>query len=123
MVNSSLVKRRLNTISIFNPFDGEPTYDKICNAHAQSLNLHFTWIIVVKTPALDVVLGQLCISEELHGFRNKVHIVPVKLLQLKVNHTNLNLEDGKLMAYASQLHMACKTVVRQLSQKKNEAVT
>ena len=48
-----------------------------------------TWIIIVQTPCLDVVLGQLSVSQQLHGVRHQHHIVPGKLLQLQVHPAHL----------------------------------
>ena len=49
----------------------------------------YTWIIIVQTPCLDVVLGQLSVSQQLYGVRHQLHIVLGKLLKLQVHPANL----------------------------------
>ena len=60
VVRISLVRRRLNTISIFKPCVGN---SKAINYFFPKIYADGTWIIVVKTPCLYVVLSKLCISE------------------------------------------------------------
>ena len=47
-------------------------------------------MIVVEAPCLDVVLGQLGVGQQLHGVRHQLHVVPGKLLQLKVHAAHLS---------------------------------
>ena len=49
----------------------------------------YAWIIVVKAPCLDVVLGQLRVGQQLHCVRHQLHVVPGKLLQLQVHPAHL----------------------------------
>ena len=88
MVRSSLVNRRLNTISIFNPFadDAKDFFFRLLITILYSIG---TWIIVIKAPCLDVVLGQLGVSQQLHGVGHQLHIALGKLLQLQVHSANL----------------------------------
>ena len=50
-----------------------------------------TWLIVVQTPGLDVVLGQLGVGEEQHGGRDQLHVVLIKLLQLQLHSAHLTI--------------------------------
>ena len=49
-----------------------------------------TWLIVVQTPGLDVVLGQLGVGQQQHGGGHQLHVVLIKLLQLQVHPANLS---------------------------------
>ena len=84
MVRSSLVNRRLNTISIFNPFadDAKDFFFRLLITILYSIG---TWIIVIKAPCLDVVLGQLGVSQQLHGVGHQLHVVTGKLVQLEIH--------------------------------------
>ena len=54
------MRRLLNTISIFKPLDGISLNKKtVTDVHEEEKYILITWIIVVKAPCLDVVLGQL----------------------------------------------------------------
>ena len=90
MVSSSLVRRRLNTITIFNPLDGEPKFF-LPHRQIQIVECLITWIIVVEAPCLDVVLGQLGVSQQLHGVGHQLHVVLIKLLQLQVHPAHLGI--------------------------------
>ena len=48
-----------------------------------------TWLIVVQTPGLDVVLGQLGVGQQLNGVGHQLHVVLIKLLQLQVHPAHL----------------------------------
>ena len=50
-----------------------------------------TWLIVVQTPGLDVVLGQLGVGQQLHGVGHQLHVVLIKLLQLQVHPAYLGI--------------------------------
>ena len=50
-----------------------------------------TWLIVVQTPGLDVVLGQLGVGEKQHGGGHQLHIVLIKLLQLQLHSAHLGI--------------------------------
>ena len=79
VVRISLVRRRLNTISIFKPCVGN---SKAINYFFPKIYADGTWIIVVKTPCLNVVLSQLCISEQIHVAWNQFYIALVKLFHM-----------------------------------------
>ena len=53
-----------------------------------------TWIIIVQTPCLDVVLGQLSVSQQLHGVRHQLYIVLGKLLKLQVHPAHLEQQTS-----------------------------
>ena len=91
MVSSSLVSRRLNTISIFRPFDGVPEQNCKLDSYyyyppAQPV---ITWIIEVKAPGADEVLGELGVGQQVHAVGHQLHIALGKLLQLEIYPANL----------------------------------
>ena len=51
-----------------------------------------TWIIVVQTPRLNVVLGELSVSEKVNLIRDQLHIALRELLQLEVHPADLGVE-------------------------------
>ena len=51
-----------------------------------------TWIIVVKTPRLNEVLGELSVSEKVNLIRDQLHIALRELLQLEVHPADLGVE-------------------------------
>ena len=51
-----------------------------------------TWIIVVKTPRLNVVLGELSVSEKVNLIRDQLHIALRELLQLEIHAADLGVE-------------------------------
>ena len=106
MVSSSLVRHILKTVSIFNPSDGEP---KSLLPHMQIVKCIITWIIVVKAPGPDVVLGELGVGEQLHGVGHQLHVVLIKLLQLQVYPANLS-RTGSNIFIRSNLHYSLDSV-------------
>ena len=56
-----------------------------------------TWIIVVQTPCLDVVLGQLSVSQQLYGVWHQLHIVLGKLLKLQVHPAHLEQQTSLVL--------------------------
>ena len=52
------------------------------------------WIIVVKAPCLDVVLGELGVGQQAHGVGNNLNIGSGKLLQLQVHLADLMVKVG-----------------------------
>ena len=53
-----------------------------------------TWLIVVQTPGLNVVLGELGVGEQQHGGGHQLHVVLVKLLQLQLHPAHLGITTG-----------------------------
>ena len=53
-----------------------------------------TWLIVVQTPGLNVVLGELGVGEKQHGGGDQLHVVLVKLLQLQLHPAHLGSTAG-----------------------------
>ena len=51
-----------------------------------------TLIIVVQTPCLDVVLGELGVGEEHHGVGEQLHVALRELLELEVHPADLGVE-------------------------------
>ena len=51
-----------------------------------------TWIIVVQTPRLNVVLGELSVSEKVNLIRDQLHIALRELLQLEVHPADLGVK-------------------------------
>ena len=62
-----------------------------------------TWIIVVQTPCLDVVLSQFSVSQQLYGVWHQLHIVLGKLLKLQVHPTNLEQQTFLVLPKKKQL--------------------
>ena len=58
-----------------------------------------TWLIVVQTPGLDVVLGQLGVGEQQHGGGHQLHIVLIKLLQLQLHSAHLGITSHLYIPY------------------------
>ena len=56
-----------------------------------------TWIIIVQTPCLDVVLGQLSVSQQLYGVWHQLYIVLGKLLKLQVHPANLEQQTYSVL--------------------------
>ena len=55
----------------------------------------YAWVIVVKAPCLDVVLGQLGVSQQLHGVGHQLHVALGKLLQLCKSTLQIKSEIGQ----------------------------
>ena len=84
MVSSSLVSRRLNTICIFKPLEGDPEYIvDACYSILYKINIG-TLNLVAECAVLDVVLGELSVVRERHKLHagHKLHIALGKCLQL-----------------------------------------
>ena len=86
MVSSSLVSRRLKTICIFKPLEGDPEYTSVrflYMLHRLLYNM-ITLNLVVECAVLDVVLGELSVVRERHKLHagHKLHIALGKCLQL-----------------------------------------
>ena len=62
------------------------------------LGLVFTWMVVVKAPGLDVVLGQLGVRLKAHRVGDNLDICVCEGLQLEVHFANLKLLDHHLLA-------------------------
>ena len=88
MVSSSLVSRRLNTISIFRPFDGVPEQIDSYNYYPPAQPV-ITWIIEVKAPGADEVLSELGVGQQLNAVGHQLYIALGKLLQLEIYPANL----------------------------------
>ena len=57
-----------------------------------------TWLIVVQTPGLDVVLGQLGVGQQQHGGGHQLHVVLIKLLQLQLHSAHLTITSHLYIA-------------------------
>ena len=51
-----------------------------------------TWIIVVQTPCLDVVLGELGVGEQLYGVGHQLHVALREPEKLEVHPADLRVE-------------------------------
>ena len=56
------------------------------------LSMTLTCIIIVQTPCLDEVLGQLGVSQQLHSVRHQLHVALRKPQQLEIHPADLGVK-------------------------------
>ena len=83
MVSSSLIRLRLNTISIFRPADGDSESRHIKYMTKRIMNC--TMVMVIQTPCLNEVLSKFSIRHHFHLIWEELNISFVKFFNLQIH--------------------------------------